>query len=87
MTLVPTWTVDKDSPGQIFQFLQQEAKTVVTCFCFDYFDTAERQLCNLKILKNHRNYNKILLFCCLRLHSRMLYFCFASQNTAYAGEL
>uniref|UniRef100_UPI004055DCFE HAD-IA family hydrolase n=1 Tax=Candidatus Electronema sp. TaxID=2698783 RepID=UPI004055DCFE len=35
----PTWTVGKDSPGQICQLLRQLAEDGVKFFCFDYFDT------------------------------------------------
>jgi HAD superfamily hydrolase (TIGR01549 family) len=56
------WTIGQDSPDSICQYLQQQAETGVTYFCFDYFDT-------LAIRAIEPEYSKQLA---ARLHSLLL---------------
>ena len=38
-TALHTWTIGRNPPGQVCEFLQQQADAGVNYFCFDYFDT------------------------------------------------
>jgi HAD superfamily hydrolase (TIGR01549 family) len=57
-----TWTIGKDSPAAVCEYLRQQADAGVRYFCFDYFDT-------LVVREIEPEYTKQLA---ARLHSQLL---------------
>ncbi|MCI5142328.1 MAG: HAD family hydrolase, partial [Candidatus Electrothrix sp. ATG1] len=57
-----TWTIGKDSPATVCEYLRQQAETGVQFFCFDYFDT-------LVVREIEPEYTKQLA---AKLHSQLL---------------
>jgi FMN phosphatase YigB (HAD superfamily) len=58
-----TWTIGKDSPEAVCQYLWQQAEEGVQFFCFDYFDT-------LAVREVEPEYTKQLA---VKLHSELLH--------------
>ncbi|CAK8717692.1 Haloacid dehalogenase superfamily, subfamily IA [Candidatus Electrothrix aarhusensis] len=60
--LLTTWTIGKDSPAAVCEYLRQQAESGIQFFCFDYFDT-------LAVREIEPEYTKQLA---AKLHSQFL---------------